>query len=1066
MEKNIIQQIRNGMNQASRTLVVMLFCLMTSLGAFAQTRNVKGTVVDPSGEPVIGATVRVDGTQRATVTDATGAFTIQAAPKEKVHVSYIGYLDAVVTANKTNITVTLTEDVNLVDELVVVGYGAQKKATLTGAISSVTNKEIVTTKSESVINMLSGKIPGVRITQMSSQPGAYDNKIDIRGMGDPLVIVDGIARDMNYFGRMDANEIESVSVLKDASAAIYGVRAANGVVLVTTKHGTYAGGDDKFEVTLQANLGWQDFLYVPHTASAVGHMLLINEKTYNGIGNNYPYRTNSIPYSYSDMLKFSQGQIIDENGNILPHAYDRGTDWTNELFDSNVPQQQYNVSINGSSKKIDYFVNVGYLDQMGSYKSKSMNYNRWNLRSNVDARITNNLKLSVALSGYMDERNEPFTDIWTVYKKAWTYRPTASAWAPNGEPGISSEYGDEDNPVATTNSKYTGFRRYKNYNLNAGFTLAYDIPWVKGLQAKAYYSYDYSNSNNTLSQRTYSLYYDNGSTITKNPTPTLRRETSPSYGTVMNLSLNYNRKFGDHTVSALALFEETYNYWEDFYAQATMLLASEYLNVGASSENQLAGSNGTGDVTRRAWIGRVNYDYKGRYLAEVAFRQDASSRWAAGHRWGFFPSMSLGYRISEEPWMKKAVPFLTNLKFRVSYGKMGDDGGAGTYPPTVVGYNMQTNVYGWFYGSSVLTGVKPTSIPNYNLSWYTAKTFNAGVDWDLWDGKFGGTVEVFKRKRDGLLATSSTVIPGTVGASLPQENLESDMTFGWEVMLSHRNRIGDVNYWINGQISATKNRWDKVIDSAGSNSWSNWRDRTKASGRNKDIWMSIAEGGRYSNYDDIWNHATPAGANALPGDYWYEDWNGDGQIDDNDRHPMATYNMPVFNYGITLGAEWKGVDFSMNFQGAAGVYNQYGEVFTEVGPFNGMAALDIYADRWHTANVNDDPWNPNTQWIEGLYPATGHSFSSNSSGILNTSYLRLKSVELGYTLPKTWLKFAGIRSVRLYVNAYNLLTFTGVDNIDPERPGSVGVNGSGENASLFYRYPVNRTFNVGATVKF
>lgn len=1049
-----------------RTLAIMLFCLMASLQVSAQTRNVVGKVLDPNGDPVIGATVRVDGTQRATVTDIDGAFRIQAAAKEKLRVSYVGYQDAVVTANRASVTVNMAEDQNLIDELVVVGYGSQRKATLTGAVSAVTNKEIVTTKSESVINMLSGKIPGVRITQMSAQPGTYDNKIDIRGMGDPLVVVDGIARDMGYFGRMDANEIESVSVLKDASAAIYGVRAANGVVLVTTKHGTYAGGDDKFEVTLSANMGWQDFLYIPHTASAVDHMLLMNEKKFNGINDNYPYRTPSVPYTYDQMLQYSGGTMVDANGNTVPHAYERGTDWAKELFSSNVPQKQYNVSVNGSSKKIDYFVNLGYLDQMGSYSSKSMNYNRWNLRSNVDARITNNLKLGASISGHMDERNEPFTDIWTVYKKAWTYRPTASAWAPNGQPGISPQYGDEDNPVATTNSDYVGYRRYKNYNLNTAFTLTYDLPWVKGLQAKAYYSFDYGNTNNTLSSKTYYLYYDDGSSITKNPNPTLRRETNPSYGTVMNLSLNYNQKFGDHNVSALALFEETYNYWEGFYAQATMLLPSEYLNVGASSENQLAGSGGTGDVTRRAFIGRVNYDYKGIYIAEAAFREDASSRWADGHRWGFFPSVSVGYRISEEKWMKELVPFLTNLKLRASWGKMGDDGGAGTYPPTVVGYNMQTDYQGWAYGSSVLVGVRPTAIPNYNLTWYTATTKNIGLDWDLWDGKFGGTVELFKRNRDGLLATSQSVIPGTVGASLPQENLESDMTFGWEVLLSHRNRIGDVSYWVNAQISATKNRWDNVIDSEGSNSFSNWRDRLKASGRNRDIWRSIEEGGRYGSYDDIWSHSTPAGANALPGDYWYQDWNGDGQIDANDEHPVATYNLPVFNYGINLGAEWKGIDLAMNWQGAAKVYNQYGEVFSEVGPFNGMAALDIYLDRWHTANVNDDPWNPNTKWVEGLYPATGHSFTSNASGIQNTSYLRLKSLEIGYTLPKSLLKFAGVRSLRVYMNAYNLLTFTGIDNIDPERPGSKGVNGDQENASLFYRYPVNRTINVGATVKF
>ena len=255
----------------------------------------------------------------------------------------------------------------------------------------------------------------------------------------------------------------------------------------------------------------------------------------------------------------------------------------------------------------------------------------------------------------------------------------------------------------------------------------------------------------------------------------------------------------------------------------------------------------------------------------------------------------------------------------------------------------------------------------------------------------------------------------------------------------------------------------------------NWW-RTDVSGRNKDIWFTYEEGGRFGSYEDIRYHDTTGanyGQQTLPGDYWYKDWNGDGVVNNDDRHPVATFNLPVFNYGITMGAEWKGIDLSMNWQGAAGVYNSYDEVFTEVGPFNGGAVLDIYTDRWHTMNVTDDPWNPNTQWISGLYPATGHSFKEASTGIKNTSYIRLKTLELGYMLPKTWVAKAGIKSLRVYVNAYNLLTFTGLDNIDPERPGSKGgaaLNNDGtpnkDGGILFYNYPVNRTFNIGATIKF
>ena len=417
--------------------------------------------------------------------------------------------------------------------------------------------------------------------------------------------------------------------------------------------------------------------------------------------------------------------------------------------------------------------------------------------------------------------------------------------------------------------------------------------------------------------------------------------------------------------------------------------------------------------------------------------------------------------------MKKAVPFLTNLKLRASYGEMGDDAMAGHYPPTVIGYNLEQNM-NWIFGTTTMKGVSPTAIPNPDLTWYKARTKNIGLDFDLWNGLLSGTFELFQRNRSGLLETASVELPGTVGADMPQENMNSDKTFGWEISLGHRNHVADLSYWVNAQFSAVKNRWDFKGQAAGGNSYENWRN-LNISGRNKDIWMSVEEGGRFGSIAEIQQHLVTGGGygqGTLPGDYWYKDWNGDGVIDVNDEHPIANYNMPVFNYGFSLGAEWRGIDLSMNWQGAAGVYNSYGEVFTEVGPFNGGAALDIYRDRWHTKYVDDDPWNPATEWVSGLYPATGHSFNQYQTGILNTSYLRLKTLELGYTLPKSWMTFVGIKSVRIYVNAYNLLTISGIDNMDPERPGSRGVNGEQENSSLFYRYPVNRTFNIGGTIKF
>ncbi len=1039
-------------------LLTALLCILTGLPASAQARLVKGVVLDPDNEPVIGATVKVKDTSAITTTDIDGNFSIQASPKQVITISYIGYKTVDVPATSTELSVRMESDMEKLDEVVVVGYGTQKKATLTGAVSQVSNKEIAVTKNENVVNMLSGKIPGVRITQMSAQPGEFDTKIDIRGLGEPLIVVDGIPRDKDYFSRMDANEIESVSVLKDAAASIYGVRAANGVLLVTTKHG--GSQDGKFDITFSFNLGWQNFLYTPETADAATHMLLMNEKNLNNnFGKNYFVRQPDR-YTWEQMLEYSSGRK-------------KSTNWSDELFRKNVPQQQYNVSMNGGSERIQYFFNLGYLKQEGSYKSGSLNYNRWNFRSNVDAKITRDLKAVVQLSGYMDEKNEPATDMWTVYKMAWTYPTTAMAWV-NGDhryPAYDNvELGSNtENPVATTDDKFTGYNRERRYNFNGSLTLQYDVPWVKGLNAKAFYSYDYYTTNDVQYKRSYQLYNTtaDGSLVTfdRNPDSFLKRTTYPAYGTVLQLSLNYAQRFGDHNVSAMALFEEQYNNYDSFYAQRTMLLDGEYLIYGENSDQQ-TGAPSIWDKTRRAFVGRVGYDYKGKYIVDFSFRQDGSSSFPKGKRWGFFPAVSAGWRISEESFMQALSPVLSNLKIRASYGKMGDDGGTGNYPPTVIGYGLNQRKLGWVYNGTLVGGVVSTGVANPNLTWYTAETYNGGIDFDLWNQKLSGTAEIFLRKRDGLFAKSNAVIPSEVGVELPDENINSDRTYGWEFSLSHRNRIGDFNYWVTGQMSATKNRWDYYIDGIASNSYDYWR-RNDVSGRNKDIWWAYEEGGRFTSYDQIRYHQTPMGQQTLPGDYWYEDWNGDGVIDDDDKHPVATYNMPVFNYGFTFGGSWKGIDIATTWQGVANVYAAYDEVFTEVGPFNGGASLSYYTDRWHTANIGDDPWNPHTQWIEGEFPATGHSFNTGTTGIHNMSYLRLKTLEVGYTLPAKWLKVVGVKDLRVYVNAYNLWTITGNKHMDPERPGRTGgANNNRDEGILFYNYPVNRTYNVGATLRF
>src|SRR5690606_1273543 len=360
--------------------------LTLSLGTvFGQQRNVNGTVKSTDSKPLAGATIKNTKTGISTTSDSQGLFSIAVSPGDRLVISYVGYLgQEVLVENNSNIQIELPNDNTTLEDVVVVGYGTQKKATLTGAVSSVTNKEITITKNENVVNMLTGKLPGVRITQQTGQPGAFESNIDIRGMGEPLIVVDGIPRDKDYLSRMDANEIESVSVLKDASAAVYGVRSANGVLLVTTRRG--ASSDQGFEIGYSYNRGFQQFLYVPNTVGAADFRRLRNEELWRNFNNNYP---NKLPATWDDASIKEYEDGTKQSSNFLDAAFDKTS-----------PQQQHNLTVNGGSEKVNYFFNLGYMDQMGSYKSGSLNYNRYNFRSNVDVKITERLKASLDLGGY------------------------------------------------------------------------------------------------------------------------------------------------------------------------------------------------------------------------------------------------------------------------------------------------------------------------------------------------------------------------------------------------------------------------------------------------------------------------------------------------------------------------------------------------------------------------------------------------------------------------------------------------------------------------------------------
>lgn len=1014
-------------------------------------RMLKGSVNDTFG-PVAGANVIVKGTTNGVITDADGNFILQNVPANAIiQISFIGYLTQEIPAgNQTSLDVNLREDTQKLDEVVVVGYGTQKKVTLTGAVSAIQSDDIVTTKNENAQNMLTGKVPGVRIVQKSSEPGEFNNTFDIRGMGNPLIIIDGVPRD--NMSRLDANDIESLSVLKDASAAIYGVRAANGVVLITTKKGK----SGHVELDYSGNVGWQNPTGSPKSASAADWMTLKNEKAMRNL--------------YGGVLAFPLDEIEDYRSGKL-----QGTDWWDACMRTLAPQTSHSLSATGGNEKTNFYISAGYLYQESFLKSNDMDYDRFNIRSNITSKLTDRLTVSLNMSGIMDQKDQQYQNADWIIRAFQRAPATQPIYANNNREYLMNGWIEGDNPVALMDADQVGYKKLNNKWFQSSIDVAYDVPFITGLQAKAMFSYDFQLADNKLYEKSYTQYtYDEANDVYNHHervgTSKFRREQFTKDALLYQLSLNYKRTFAEkHNVSALVLLEGSRRNGDNFFAQRELSLALDQLFAG-NSTNQEGNMSTRYDVNNPAnrdlykeanlgLVGKLGYDYMSKYMAEFSFRYDGSSKFGTGAQWGFFPSASVGWRLSEEEfWKESQMAFVNNLKLRASYGKMGDDRASNyqfingyLYPGG--GFDGQGNSGSVFDGSFV-NGVQSKGITNPNITWYIAKTLNVGIDLEAWNGLLGVSADYFARNRSGLLSRRNLSLPGVVGAELPEENLNSDFTQGTELELSHRNRVGEVGYNLKGIFSYTRTMTKYQERGRAGNSYENWRNN--GNDRFNDIKWGKGDGGRYESFDQIINSPIYTDKNVLPGDFIYEDWDGDGQITDHDTKPIGYMGKPQINFSLAVGADYKGFDLNLLFQGTGMSYVKYVEQLREPMWGNDLSnALEYFMDRWHPASPTADPYDPSTEWVSGKYGYATLADENSRFNFFNASYLRLKSAEIGYTFPTAWIAKSGIKSLRLYLNGYNLFTIKSVE-IDPEHPEDSYGN----------MYPLNRTFSVGANIKF
>lgn len=1042
-----------------KSLLFISALVMSSAAAQAQGIMVKGKVVDQHNEPVIGATVGVDKGKAKTVTDIDGNFTLQVPANAQIVVNYIGMKPATQSVGgRRELNFVLQDDVNQLQDVVVVGYGTQKRGSITGSVAAVKGDEMIRTKNENPQNMLTGRVAGVRVWQKSSEPGSYNNNFDVRGMGTPLVIIDGVPRDMSDFQRMNADDIQDISVLKDASASIYGLRSANGVVLVTTKKGQ--AGQTKFSYNGSYTI--QSPKSMPKLLDAYKTMTLYNERNLNNV--------NGGSKIYTD-------EMFDEFRN----GTRRETDWNNLIFAKTSPQTNHNITVSGGNDKTQYFVSFGAFYQEGFFKSGDLNYHKYNITSNLTTEVYRGLKLSLNINAMTDKQNNPYCTSTDIIRNYWRQGVLFPAYA--DEAGTMLNYDGldlEENTVAKMTADISGYRRYKQSQVLTSGIFEYDFGTLtnvlKGLKAKVMFSYDYHLNNNTIYRKQYYQYaYDPATQTYKqklyasSAPSNLRREHYDTQQFLSQYTLSYNRDFGPHSVAAVVGMETQRRTGDNFYAMRNLAFSSPYLFNGVE-EGQVANSatGGIYSANYNAFIGRLNYSFAQRYLIEGQFRYDGSSKFAKGHRWGFFPSVSLGWVVSEEPWFKN-IEFLKGvdqLKLRASYGEMGDDSGANydwvagyTYPST--SGNSEKGYYnqyapGFIFGSQFVYAATPMAIPNELISWYKAKTFNVGVDFDTNNKLFGFSLDYFSRKMTGLYEYRTSVFPTVIGAKPPRENANSSRNFGMELELRHHNRIGrNFVYNVKGIVTITRQKYLTAIQNGPyANAYDQWRN-DNLNNRYQGVQFGYEGNGRYQNWDEIWNETLYHEKDLLPGDYKYLDWNGDGEINSQDEHPYAFDQTPWMNYSLSIDCAYKGFDFSMLWQGSALGSMSYEEPLYSIWGQNGGGALEQYWDRWHPADENADPYDPNTKWVKGYYAYTGHYPSANSTfNRVSTAYLRLKQIELGYTLPK-WKAFPSL-NLRVYANAYNLFTITGVKFVDPEHPSD----------DLGRLYPLNRTYTFGVQVSF
>lgn len=1006
----------------------------TASGAnsFATTQQAgicKGLVKDATGESVIGASVVVKGTTNGTITDFDGNFSLDGIKKgDVIVISYVGYQTQEIKWNGSPLNVILKEDSKTLSEVVVVGYGTQKKANLSGSVAMVDSKELENRPIQNVSSGLQGLMPGVAITGTNGAPGQDAGKIRVRGIGTlneagPYILVDGI--ETGTLSAVDPNDIESISVLKDAaSAAIYGSKAANGVVLITTKRGKTG----QTKISYSGYLSFQNATNMIERMGSYEYASLLNQAL--------EAEGMSKRFNDTELQKFKDG-----NDPLYPD-----TDWYDLAYKTGV-QHRHNVNINGGSENVKYMASLGYLNQTGILPNAGRE--QFNARTNLDMKINKRLSARMNLSFIKNDYSDASSAYYggssdQIISQLNLIAPWIVARYDDGTWGTISD----GSPIAWLDSGMKVNR--DNYNFSGMAAVDYEI--FDGLKLTLQGAYVNNLQNYNYFQK-YIKYNEN-----KESDPSQLDERFYKWDrTNYDALLNYNKNFGKHNIKGLLGWHtEKYNYK---YQKAVRkkFPNNELTDMNAGDASTQSNEGYTAELAMISWFARINYDFAGKYLLEANIRADASSRFAEGHRWGYFPSFSGAWRISEEAFMESAKDsWLSGLKIRASWGQLGNQdalsGSNNDYYPALNTYNLDSK---YAFGGSLNSGYYQRKYRLETISWEKASTWGVGVDFTLFN-KLNGSLDYYNRKTTGIIM--DVTVPKEFALDAYKDNVGSMRNSGIEINLSYNTKIGQVDFGIAGNFSYNKN---EILDLGGGDpnkyldATDGYSQRNKVGEAMNSYYIYRADGFFNSQEEaDAYTakYGNPFGKTFKAGDLRYVDTNKDGKLTADDREYCGSSD-PKIIYGFNINAGWKGIDLSLMFNGAAGVKRLF-DGYEVYGNFSGDAA--------HPATIWRDAWTPDNH--DASMPRIFYDTNSASSSrsvqsdfwLQDTSYLRLKNLQLGYTLPKGWLNSVGVENIRIYYSVENLLTFDKMKiNIDPE-----------STSQRLSSYPLLRTHAFGVNVTF